>query len=114
MEDCLFCKIIGGQIPGDFVFKDERVVAFKDIHPMAPLHLLIVPREHIGSLADITESKAGLIAHMVTVANKLAKQNGVADRGYRLVINSGPEGGQVVQHLHMHLLGGKPLDGKLG
>jgi len=114
MENCLFCKIIGGQIPGDFVFKDDRVVAFKDIHPMAPLHVLIVPREHISSLADIIEAKAGLVAYMVTVANKLAKQNGVADRGYRLVINTGPEGGQVVQHLHMHLLGGKPLDGKLG
>ena len=114
MENCLFCKIIGGQIPGDFVFKDDRVVAFRDIHPMAPVHVLIVPREHIVSLAGITEAKAGLVAHMVAVANKLAKQNGVADRGYRLVINSGPEGGQVVQHLHMHLLGGKPLDGKLG
>jgi histidine triad (HIT) family protein len=114
MEDCIFCKIINGQIPGDFVFKDDRVVAFKDIHPMAPLHVLIVPREHIASLAEITEAKAGLVAHMVAVANSLARQNGVADKGYRVVINSGSDGGQVVQHLHMHLLGGKPLDGKLG
>jgi len=112
--DCLFCKIIGGEIPGDFVYKDDRVVAFKDIHPMAPTHVLIVPREHIPTLADVTERKSGLVAHMVMVANKLAKQGGVADKGYRVVINSGPEGGQVVQHLHMHLLAGRPLDGKMG
>jgi len=114
MEDCIFCRIINGQIPGDFIFKDDKVVALKDIHPMAPLHVLIVPREHIASLAGITEAKAGLVARMVSVANSLARQNGVADKGYRVVINSGPDGGQVVQHLHMHLLGGKPLDGKLG
>lgn len=112
--DCVFCRIIAGEIPSDFVYKDDKVVAFKDIHPMAPTHVLIVPKEHIATLTDVSERKASLVAHMIMVANKLARQGGVADKGYRVVINSGPEGGQVVQHLHMHLLAGKALDGKLG
>ena len=115
MVDCIFCKIIAGQIPSDFIYKDDMVVAFKDIQPEAPVHLLIVPREHIVSVTDIkSEKQAGLIGHMVIVANKLAKENGIAESGFRLVINAGPEGGQVVQHLHMHLLGGKQLMGRLG
>ncbi len=112
--DCIFCKIIAGQIPSDIVYKDDRVIAFKDIHPVAPVHMLIVPREHIAELKDVTEAQAGLVTHMILTANKLARQNGILDRGYRVVINSGPEGGQVVHHLHMHLIGGRDLDGKLG
>ncbi|MDP2919033.1 MAG: histidine triad nucleotide-binding protein [Dehalococcoidia bacterium] len=112
--DCIFCKIIGGQIPGNFVYQDETVVAFRDINPVAPVHILIAPREHIGSLADITEERAGLVGHMAVVANQIARQMGIAENGYRVTINNGPEGGQVVPHLHMHLLGGRQLSGRLG
>ncbi len=114
MEDCVFCKIVAGTIPSDAVYRDDRVLAFRDIHPAAPVHILIIPMEHITGVRDIDEAKAGLLGHMMMVANKLAKDNGVAERGYRLVINSGPEGGQVVPHLHMHLLGGRPLQERMG
>lgn len=112
--DCIFCKIIAGQIPGSFVYQDDTVVAFKDINPVAPVHILIVPREHIVSLADITEGKAGLVGHMAVVAYQIARQLGIADKGYRVTVNNGPEGGQAVPHLHMHLLGGRQLSGRLG
>jgi histidine triad (HIT) family protein len=112
--DCIFCKIIAGQIPSNVVYTDGKVVAFRDINPMAPVHLLIVPREHIVSLNELTENQAVLVAHMVQVAKQLAKQQGIATKGYRVVINNGPQGGQVVQHLHMHLLGGRELAGGLG
>ena len=112
--DCIFCKIIAGQIPSDVIYTDDKVIAFRDISPMAPVHLLIIPREHIASLNDITEQQTALVGHMVQVAKQLAKQQGIATKGYRVVINSGPQGGQVVQHLHMHLLGGRELSGGLG
>ncbi len=114
MSDCIFCKIIAGQIPSEILYQDEWVVAFKDIQPQAPVHLLIVPREHIATLQGIADAKGGIIGQMTVVANKLAAQTGIAAKGYRVVINTGAEGGQVVKHLHMHLLGGKMLDGKLG
>ena len=112
--DCIFCKIVAGQIPSDVVHTDDRVIAFRDIYPMAPVHLLVIPREHIASLNDITEHQIPLVGHMVLVAKQLAKQQGIAIKGYRVVINCGPQGGQEVQHLHMHLLGGRELSGGLG
>lgn len=112
--ECIFCKIIAGQIPSDVVFTDDKVVAFRDINPMAPVHLLIIPREHIASLNDVSEHQTALLGHMVQVAKQLAKQQDIALKGYRIVINTGPQGGQVVQHLHMHLLGGRELSGGLG
>ena len=112
--DCIFCKIIAGQIPSDVIYTDDKVVAFSDINPMAPVHLLIIPREHILSLNDVTEQQTTLVGHMVQVAKQLAKQQGIATKGYRVVINTGSQGGQVVQHLHMHLLGGRELTGGLG
>jgi histidine triad (HIT) family protein len=112
--DCIFCKIIAGQIPSDVIYTDDKVVAFRDINPMAPVHLLIIPREHIPSLNDVTEQQITLVGHMVQVAKQLAKQQGIGTKGYRVVINTGPQGGQVVQHLHMHLLGGRELTGGLG
>ena len=112
--DCIFCKIVAGQIPSDVVYTDDRVIAFRDIYPMAPVHLLVIPREHIASLNDITEHQIPLVGHMVLVAKQLAKQQGIATKGYRVVINCGPQGGQEVQHLHMHLLGGRELSGGLG
>jgi histidine triad (HIT) family protein len=114
MEDCVFCKVIAGQIPSDIVYRDDTVIAFKDIHPITQVHLLIVPLEHIVYLTDLKESKSGLVGHMVMAANKLARQTGVAKKGFRVVINCGEEGGQVVKHLHMHLLGGRRLSDKMG
>jgi histidine triad (HIT) family protein len=112
--DCIFCKIVAGQIASDVVYTDDKVIAFRDISPMAPVHLLIIPREHIVCLNDITEHQTPLLGHMVQVAKQLAKQQGIAVKGYRVVINCGSHGGQVVQHLHMHLLGGRALAGELG
>jgi histidine triad (HIT) family protein len=112
--DCIFCKIVAGQIPSDVVYTDDKVIAFRDINPMAPVHLLIIPREHITSINDITEHQIPLLGHMVLVAKQLAKQQGIAIKGYRVVINCGPQGGQEVQHLHMHLLGGRELSSSLG
>jgi histidine triad (HIT) family protein len=112
--DCIFCKIIAGQIPSDVVYTDNKVIAFRDINPLAPVHLLIIPREHITTLNDISEQETMLMGHMLQVARQLAKQHGIATKGYRVVINCGPQGGQVVQHLHMHLLGGRELSGGMG
>jgi histidine triad (HIT) family protein len=114
MTDCIFCKIVAGVLPSKTLYKDEEIVAFRDIHPLAPTHILIVPRKHIPDLAQVQASEVTLIGRMVQVANQMAKQEGIAGRGYRIVINSGKEGGQIVPHLHMHLLGGKELSGKLG
>ena len=112
--DCIFCQIIAGKIPSEILYQDEEVIAFRDINPQAPTHLLIIPRKHITSLADISEAESTLIGHMVNIANRLAKEEGVFERGYRLVISCGEEGGQLVPHLHMHLLGGQRLSGRLG
>ena len=112
--DCIFCKIVAGEIPSDVLYQDEKVVAFRDISPLAPAHLLIIPRKHISSLADLSEAEASLVGDMVNVANQLAKQEGIAESGYRLVINCGKQGGQLVPHLHIHLLGGRQLTDALG
>ncbi|MDO9333719.1 MAG: histidine triad nucleotide-binding protein [Dehalococcoidales bacterium] len=114
MEDCVFCKIIAGQIPSDIVYHDKTVIAFKDIHPVTQVHLLIVPREHIAYLTDLTEKQSTLVGHMILVANELARQTGIAEKGFRVVINVGSEGGQMVPHLHLHLLGGRRLSEKMG
>ena len=107
--DCVFCKIVAGEMPTDILYQDEEVIAFHDINPIAPTHLLIVSRKHIPSLLHLTDAEVPLIGHMTKVANQLAKEHGVAESGYRLVINCGKEGGQLVPHLHMHLLGGRLL-----
>ena len=107
--DCIFCKIVAGEIPSDILYQDEEVIAFHDINPIAPTHLLIVSKKHIPSILHLTDAEAPLIGHMVKVANQLAREHGVAESGYRLVINCGKEGGQLVPHLHMHLLGGQVL-----
>ena len=112
--DCIFCQIASGKIPSDVVHQDETVIAFRDIKPQAPVHILVIPKRHIPSLAQLTEDELPVITHMVEVANQLAKREGIADRGYRLAINCGPEGGQLVPHLHLHLLGGRKLSDELG
>ena len=112
--DCIFCKIVNGKIPSDVVYQDEELIAFRDINPVAPVHLLLVPKRHIASLARLDEADSPLMGHMVITASQLAKKEGIAERGYRLVVNSGKEGGQLVPHLHMHLIGGHQLSTGLG
>jgi histidine triad (HIT) family protein len=114
MMDCIFCRIIDGKIPSDIVFQDEELLAFRDINPQAPVHLLVIPKKHFTSLAQLTENEALLMGHMLCVANQLARDEGISDTGYRLVINCGQQGGQLVPHLHMHVLGGRQLAGHLG
>ena len=112
--DCIFCKIVAGKVPSEIVYQDEEVFAFRDISPQTPTHVLIVPKRHIPSLSDLSEAEAPIITRMVNIASQLAKREAIADRGYRLVINNGKEGGQVVPHLHLHLLGGRRLSDTMG
>jgi histidine triad (HIT) family protein len=105
----LFERIIARELPADIVYQDDRVTAFRDIHPRAPVHILIVPAKVIPTVNDIAAGDEALIGHMVTVARELAKKEGIAGDGYRLIINCNAHGGQEVYHLHLHLLGGKPL-----
>jgi len=107
--DCLFCKLIAGEIPANVVYQDDQVFAFRDINPQAPTHILIIPKRHIPGVLSIAEVDAGVIEHIFQVAAELAKQEGIADSGFRLVANSGPDAGQTVFHLHFHLLGGRTL-----
>ena len=107
--DCVFCKIVAGEIPSDTVYEDEEIIAFRDINPKAPVHIIIIPRKHIATLSDLSEADSALVGRLAAVANKLAKKEGIAERGYRVFINCGKEGGQVVPHLHMHLVGGRQL-----
>lgn len=109
MTDCIFCKIISKQIPTEFLFEDEQLVVFKDIHPKASVHLLIVAKPHITSLAVASEKEATLMSHMLLVIPPIAKAQGL--QGFRTVINTGREGGQIIDHLHFHLLGGNHLPG---
>ena len=105
---CLFCKIVDGTIPSTAVYQDELCYAFADLHPQAPVHILIVPREHIDSMMEADQSKGALLGHLLWVAAEIARAKQLG-KGYRIVINTGPDGGQTVDHLHLHLLGGRPL-----
>ncbi len=105
MADCLFCKIAKKEIPAQFVFEDENVVAFKDIHALAPVHILIIPRKHIESVAGLTEEDGDTISHLIFTAKKIAEEKKL--KGYKLVFNVGQEAGQTINHLHLHLLSGK-------
>ena len=112
--DCVFCKIAASEIPADILYQDEQVVAFRDINPQAPVHVLIIPRKHIPSVVELSGAESSLVENMVSIANQLAVKEGVSESGYRLVINCGEQGGQLVPHLHLHLLGGRQLAGELG
>lgn len=114
MVDCIFCKIVKGDIPCTKVYEDDLVLAFEDIHPMAPVHVIIVPKEHIPTLLDITERHGAVVSAMIGAARETANIKGVAERGFRTVINCNAEGGQVIFHLHMHVLGGRKLQDGLG
>ncbi len=110
MEDCIFCKLANGEIPTEFVFESENVVAFNDANPVAPVHVLIIPKKHLGSVNDLHEQEAGLIQEMTLAAKNIAESLGIKDKGFRIVINTGLDGGQEVGHLHMHLIGGRPMN----
>ena len=109
-SDCLFCKIARGAIPSKTVYQDDAVMAFEDINPVAPVHILIIPREHITSAADLNLEHADLMGRIFAAASRIAVEKGIAAQGFRIVTNSGAFGGQVVPHLHFHLLGGRQLE----
>jgi histidine triad (HIT) family protein len=109
LTDCVFCKIAEKKLPARILYEDELAMAFEDIHPQAPVHTLIIPKKHIARALDITEEDNVLMGHLFQVANKIAREKGIAERGFRLMVNCNREGGQVVYHLHVHLLGGRPM-----
>ena len=109
MSDCLFCKLVAGEIPAKIVFKDEHLVAFQDINPQAPMHVLIVPRRHVATLNDLSDTDDALVGEMVRRAAAIASEQGYAQRGYRTVFNCNADAGQTVFHIHLHVLGGRPL-----
>ncbi|MBI3978736.1 MAG: histidine triad nucleotide-binding protein [Chloroflexi bacterium] len=111
---CLFCRIAAGALPARVAYQDEDVIAFEDIHPVAPTHLLVVPRQHIPSLADVQPADGPLLGKLLLVANSIARQRGIAERGYRVLVNVGRWGGQTVDHLHLHVVGGRPLERTVG
>lgn len=106
---CLFCKIVKQEIPSKTVYEDERVLAFEDIHPQAPVHILVIPKKHISTTLDIADEDNELIGYLFQIANKIAKGKGVANRGFRLVVNCNREAGQTVFHIHLHLLAGRTM-----
>lgn len=113
MEDCIFCKIIKREIPADIVYEDEEIIAFKDINPAAPVHILVIPKKHISSLAEIQVEDEKVIGKIYTKINEIAEAQGVKEKGYRVIVNCGKDGGQEVMHLHFHLLAGKQLGEKI-
>jgi len=108
-DDCLFCKIVGRELESDVVYEDDVVLAFRDISPQAPTHILVVPKRHVSTLNDLGDDDAGLVGNMVLRARSLAAEEGIAEKGYRLVMNCNQEGGQTVYHIHLHLMGGRSM-----
>jgi histidine triad (HIT) family protein len=109
VSECIFCKIVARTIPAALVYEDDMVVAFDDVNPQAPTHTLVIPRRHVASIAELQDSDVGLLGWLMLTGNKIAKLKGIADAGYRLVVNTGGHGGQSVFHLHLHVLGGRHL-----
>ena len=109
MNDCIFCKIISGDIPSSKIFEDEQVIAFRDINPQAPTHILVVPKQHISGVNELAAADEALVGHVYGVIAKLVKELGIDESGYRVVVNSGKDGQQSVPHLHFHVLGGRLL-----
>jgi histidine triad (HIT) family protein len=109
-QDCLFCRIIAGEITADVVYRDERSLAFRDINPQAPIHMLVIPREHLESLDEATQKDEAILGHLLRVAARVANEQGLSESGYRTVINTGAGAGQSVFHLHVHVLGGRALN----
>ncbi len=113
MEDCLFCKIANGEIPTEKVYEDDELLAFKDINPAAPIHILVIPKKHITSLAHMKKGDEVIIGKIYDTINKIAEDNGFKDNGYRVIVNCGKDGGQEVMHLHFHVLAGTQLGEKI-
>ena len=113
-EPCIFCKILSNEIQGDLVYRDDQVTAFRDIQPVAPTHILIVPNKHIESVNDLETVDEPLMGHLLTTAGKLAKEEGIEQSGYRLIVNTGADGGQAVLHIHLHLIGGQKMRHPMG
>lgn len=113
MNDCLFCKIVNKEIPSTIVYEDDEILAFKDIHPVTPIHILFIPKKHITSLAELEKEDEAVIGKIYTTIKKVAEEQGIGDKGYRVIVNCGEDGGQEVKHLHFHLLGGKKLGTKI-
>ena len=111
--DCIFCKIINKEIPSSIVYEDDEILAFKDIAPLAPAHIVVIPKKHIEKITHITEADESIIGRIYTVINKIAEEQGIAEDGFRVIINCGENGGQEVKHIHFHLLGGTKLNGKI-
>ncbi|MGD0886450.1 MAG: histidine triad nucleotide-binding protein [Thermodesulfovibrionales bacterium] len=109
MSDCIFCKIIEKKVPANIVYEDELTLAFEDVNPQAPVHTLIIPKKHIPTLLDLKDDDNNLVAHLVKVANRIAKDKGIAEKGFRIVTNCNPESGQEVYHIHLHVLGGRRM-----
>ena len=113
-DSCIFCKIVSSEVKADIVYRDEQVTAFRDIHPVAPTHILIVPNRHIESVSNIEVEDEPLVGHLFTVASQLANEEGISKGGYRLITNTGVDGGQTVLHLHLHLIGGQMMRHPMG
>jgi histidine triad (HIT) family protein len=113
MEDCIFCKIINKEINSKILYEDEEIIAFNDINPIAPIHILVLPKKHISKLTDLKEEDEAVIGKIMSVINKLANDYNIAEAGFRVVANCGADGGQVVEHIHFHLLGGRKLENKM-
>ncbi len=109
MENCIFCKIINKEIPASMVFEDEKMIAFNDINSQAPIHILLIPREHFASLNDIPEEKKNILSHLLLKARQIAQEKGIAEKGYRIALNTEKDSGQEVFHIHFHLLGGRRM-----
>jgi histidine triad (HIT) family protein len=109
MSDCTFCKIVAGEIPSEKVYDDSSVIGFKDIQPQAPVHIIVIPKKHIATMNDVTESDSELTAALLQACTKIAKDLGISEKGYRIVINCNNDGGQAVYHIHAHLLGGREM-----
>lgn len=114
MDECNFCRIVKGEIPASIVYKDEQVTAFRDIRPVAPTHILVVPNRHITSTNDIITQYEQLLGHMIAVVKPIAEEEKIAQSGYRLIINTGPDAHQAVFHLHLHIIGGRPMRHPMG
>ena len=113
MNDCIFCKIANKELPASIVYEDNQIIAFRDINPVAPVHILVVPKKHISKLTEIEKEDEIVIGRIYSIINDIVKAEGIDERGFRVIVNCGEEGGQLVKHLHFHLLGGKHLGAKL-
>jgi histidine triad (HIT) family protein len=114
MSDCIFCRIVRGEIPCSKVLETDKILAFNDIHPVAPVHVLIIPKEHIATFNDVKEDRKDILEEMYRAAQKIAREKGIADKGYRVAVNVNPDGGQIIFHLHMHVFGGRKLTDAMG